>query len=184
VVAVSGLLGLWFYGSAVERDGVLMLRNEVARGEPLSRDDLRVAQVGTDDALNALTADQVDEVEGRVVLADLSPGTLLTPDLVAAGRLVAVGDGLVGLALDPGEYPTPALLPGDSVRVVATPGSTGGELSGVDVLVEQAVVVDVLGIGGQDRLFVSLAMRTDQADLVAAAGAEDRVRLIQVGSQP
>jgi hypothetical protein len=100
---------------------------------------------------------------------------------VDTAALVAAGDGLVGLALDPGEYPSPALHAGDTVRVVATPVEAGS--APVVVLVEQAAVVDVSTVAaGQDRLFVSLGMTTEEADAVAAAGAEDRVRLIQVGN--
>jgi hypothetical protein len=137
-------------------------------------------QVNVDADSNLLSADQIGEVEGRAALVDLRAGTLVSADLFAAGGLVGPGDGLVGLSLDPGEYPTAALGPGDVVRVVAT--SVDPAAPGVVVVVEQAVVVDVAAVaGGLDRLFVSLSMPTEQADGVAGAGAEDRVRLIQVG---
>ena len=181
VVGLSAMGGLWLHARSVDRSPVLVLRADVARGEVLDRDDLRVAEINTDDELNVLSPDRVGEIEGRVAVMDLGSGTVVSLDQFSGGGLVAPGDGVVGLALDPGEYPTLTLQPGNIVRVVAMPepGAVSPEPA---VLVEEAEVVDVAAVGGQDRLFVSLVMPAGDADGVAAAGAEDRVRLIEVGS--
>jgi hypothetical protein len=181
VVGISVMLGLWLHARSVDRSPVLVLRADVARGEVLDRTDLRVTEIDTEDELSLLGPDRVDEVEGRVAVMDLQAGSLVSVDQFTAGGLVGAGDGVVGLALDPGEYPILTLRPGDVVRVVATP-DPGAATAEVSVLVEEAEVVDVAAVGGQDRLFVSLVMPAGEADEVAAAGAEDRARLIQVGS--
>ena len=86
---------------------------------------------------------------------------------------------MVGLALDPGEYPTLSLRPGDRVRVVEVPG--GSDTGHADVvLAAEAEIVDVTPIGVQHQLFVSLSVDTSEADAIARAGARDRVRLVQV----
>ena len=70
------------------------------------------------------------------------------------------------------------MRPGDRVRVV----STGGD-DGQQVLAESAEVIDVASIGVQSQLFVSVAVTTEQADAIAAASADDLIRLIQVGGE-
>ena len=82
------------------------------------------------------------------------------------------------MALDPGEYPTLSMRPGDRVRVLATGGDEGQQ-----VLAGSAEIIDVAPIGVQSQLFVSVAVPTAQADAIASASAEDRVRLIQVGGE-
>ncbi len=180
IVAVFALAGTWFYASSTARDSVVAIRNPIARGTVITEDDLQIVQVGSDDALNLVGHDETKLVVGQIALTDLSVGTLLTTDQVTASAAINPGDGVVGLDLDPGEYPTLSLRPGDVVRVVEVPG--GGDTEVIEVvLAEQAEIVDVAPIGVQHQLFVSLAVDTTQADAIARAAASDRVRLIQVG---
>ena len=179
IVAVFALAGTWFYANSTDHEAVLALRTPVARGSVVTADDLQVVQVSSNDALNVLGRDEASAVVGQIALSDLSPGTLITTDDVAASAAIEPGDGVVGLALDPGEYPTLSLRPGDLVRVVEVPGSTETDAADV-VLAAEAEIVDVAPIGVQQQLFVSLAVDTSEADAIARAGARDRVRLIQV----
>ena len=179
VVAVFALAGAWFYSSVSDADAVLALRNPVDRGQIITNNDLVVVEVATEDQLNTLSREQAPAIVGQIAMTDLSAGTLVSADLFASRAAIADGNGVVGLALDPGEYPTLALRPGDLVRVVETPRQ-GEATDAENVLVEVAEVVDVAVIGVQNQLFVSLSMTTAEADTVAAADSQDRVRLIQV----
>lgn len=179
IVAVFALAGTWFYANSTDHEAVLALRTPVDRGSVVTADDLQVVQISSDDALNVLGRDQASAVVGQIALSDLSPGTLITSDDVAASAAIEPGDGVVGLALDPGEYPTLSLRPGDLVRVVQVPGGTETDTADV-VLAAEAEIVDVAPIGVQQQLFVSLAVDTSEADAIARAGARDRVGLIQV----
>ena len=179
IVAVFALAGTWFYANSTDHEAVLALRTPVDRGSVVTADDLQVVQVSSNDALNVLGRDQAGAVVGQIALSDLSPGTLITSDDVAASAAIDPGDGVVGLALDPGEYPTLSLRPGDLVRVVQVPGSTETDTADA-VLAAEAEIVDVAPIGVQQQLFVSLAVDTSEADAIARAGARDRVRLIQI----
>jgi len=182
LVALFALGGTWFYANSTDRDAVLSLRNPVERGQVITVDDLQVVQINTDDALNVLPREQSGAVVGRIALHDLSAGTLVTPDQVAQSAAIVPGEGIVGLALDPGEYPSLSMRPGDIVRVVEVPGSSNPDI-GEPVLAEAAEVVDVAPIGVQNQLFVSLALSTAEADAVARAAADDRIRLIQVARE-
>ncbi len=179
VVAVFALAGAWFYSNASETDAVLALRNPVERGAVITAEDLAVVEIASEDQLNLLPSTQSGQVVGQIALTDLTSGTLITLELFAERAAIESGSGVVGLALDPGEFPTLSLRPGDVVRVVETPRQ-GDDATGETVLVETAEVVDVAPIGVQNQLFISLSMTTAEADAVAAAGSQDRVRLIQI----
>lgn len=179
IVGLFALAGTWFYANSTNPEGVLALRNPVERGSVITADDLRVVQVSTDEVLNVLGRDEAPAVVGQIALNDLSAGTLITVDHVAATAAIEPGDGVVGLALDPGEYPTLSLRPGDVVRVVEVPGpseATDGDV----VLAAEAEIIDVATLGTQNQLFVSLSVDTAEADAIARSGARDRVRLVQV----
>ena len=128
-----------------------------------------------------LRAEAADAV--RIALTDLAAGTLVTPEQFAASGLIEPGEGIVGLALDPGEYPSLSIQPGDVVSVVQVPRASDTGESDELVLVVEAEVVDVGPIGVQNQLFISLSTTRESAGEVAAAAAQDRVRLIQVGSE-
>ncbi|MEM7093714.1 MAG: SAF domain-containing protein [Actinomycetota bacterium] len=178
IIGLFALAGGWLYSNAADVEPVLALRNDIERGRVVTTNDLRVVDIGSEGTVNLIPSSDAGRIVGQVALADLSAGTLATSDLFARAAQIAPGTGVVGLALDPGEYPTLSLRPGDIVRVVATSG-----IAEQEVLVERAEIVDVAQIGVQNQLFVSLLMSTEGTDAVAAASADDRVRLIQVGGE-
>lgn len=183
VVAVFALAGAWFYANTNDRVAVIAARNTIERGDVVTVDDLRVVQVDSDDQLNLLGRDESGLIVGRVALTDLAPGTLVTPEQFAASGLIESGEGIVGLALDPGEYPSLSIRPGDLVSVVHVPRASDSATPEELILVEEALVVDVGGIGVQNQLFISLSTSRASAGEIAAAAAQDRVRLIQVGAE-
>ena len=178
VVAGCALAAVLWHASSVERDPVLAVRDGVRRGDVLTVDDVQVVYVSSDDPIGHLAEAQLDAVVGGVAAADMAPGTLLTPDLVIDGAGVTAGEGVVGLALEPGQVPTATLRPGDVVNVVAGPDAAA---SGEDVLVERAEVYAIEDLPAEGRVFVSLGMDEARANEVAAAAERGRVRLVLVG---
>jgi len=187
IIAVFGLASLWWFTSATEKVEVLALANSVERGEVLELEDLVVVSINTDDVLATIDKFGAAQIVGRVALTDLATGTLITPSQFAADDAIELGEGVVGLELDAGQVPALRLLPGNTVSVVLTPrpGSTeelraGGALDVGEVLVEAAVVVESAPIGVQGRQFIALSMTEEEAQVVAVAASQQRVRLIQV----
>lgn len=165
---------LW-HMSSVDRDPVLALASDVARGAVVESSDLEVAYVGSDHDIAHLSEAERASVVGRVALADLEAGTLLTRGMLADEAAVASGEGVVGLALKAGQLPTSTLLPGDRVNVVA------GEASSSEPLVEAAEVFSVEALDGGDGRFVALQMPEGPANTVAAAAERGAIRLVLVG---
>ena len=175
-VVLAGLAAVGFVlfnAASVQRTPVLALASDVQRGQVLQLEDLRVVHVGTDDVLALIPSDRSDLLVGRAAITDLSAGTLVTTDQVTAGAALTPGAGVVGLALAPGQYPTPRLAIGDLVSVV--------EVSdGLLVLVEAAEVVGIEPVGTQGQRFISLQTAEADAAVVAQAAATGQVRLVLI----
>ena len=185
LVLIAAMLGAITIARVAAREPVLALAMPIARGEVLTDDHVAVARIATDDQIATVPADLRQDFVGLVAQADLTPGTLLARDQVAEGPSLPAGWSVVGLALNPGEYPTAALAAGDRVEVVRTPDPTGvrGDASTVEVIAPDAEVFAVELLSESARsLMVSLAVPADVAPTVAASAAEGRIRLVLVGS--
>ena len=189
VVGVALMVGfalaavLWHMSSS-EKESALALARPVQRGHVIEPADLRVVYLASDDPIARLPRNQSGAVIGRVALTDMPAGTLLTSGSVAARITIGANEGVVGLALDPGQAPAKELLPGDLVNVVAGPveGAANATASGgTTVLASRATVFSVGDIGTQGRRFVSIKLPELDANRVAAAAERGPVRLVLVG---
>jgi len=147
-------------------------------------EDLQVVSIDTDQPIAVLADTQSAQIIGRIARTDLAAGSLITPQQFSTSSTLGVNEGVVGMALDAGQFPSLSLSPGDAVSVVLTPSPGDprafGENIEANVLVERAAVVEVAPIGVQGGLFISIQVGEGDAARVAAAAATNRVRLIQV----
>ncbi len=182
VTVVFALGAVLWHLNTTTKVPALAAAESIDRGDVIEATDLRVVYVASDDPLAHMASGDSALVVGRVALVDLAPGTLLTPGMVADGAGSASGDGVVGLALDAGQYPAFGLSPGDRVNVV---GSDPGVVEGTEAgdgraLVRAATVFAVEDLTG-DRKLVSVLMGEDDAEVVAAAAAgSGGIRLVWV----
>jgi hypothetical protein len=190
IVAAFGLASLWWFASVTAKVDVLALSAPVERGQVLKLENLLVVSINTDDVLATIPRNGSGEVVGRIALAALPAGTVVTPSMFAASDALQVGDGVVGLELDAGQIPALRLLPGNTVSVVLTPGQgstqelrDGGALALSEVLVDSAVVVETAPLGAQGRQYLALSMTEEEARVVSVAASAGRVRLVQVARE-
>lgn len=182
MVAFALAAVLWHL-SSTSKDPVLALAANVERGEVIEATDLRIVYVASDEPLTHLPESASATVVGRIATTDLEAGTLLTRSQVTDRVRLAAGDGVVGLALDPGQFPALGLVPGDRVNVVAAASPTDtddGEAS--TVIASGGEVFAVEDLGNQGRQFVSLRMSENDANRVAATAERGPVRVVLVGS--
>lgn len=178
LVALSALAAVVVFSQASAREPVLALANPVERGQVLEGEDLRVVYVASDDPVATVSAESLSALVGRRAVADLEEGTIVASGFFVDEEAVGVGEGVVGLALSPGEYPTLRLAPGDVVDVVSTVDAAG-EPGGV--LVAGVGVFEVSELGVQGTRFVSLRVPIGAAADLAQAAAAGGVRLVLVG---
>ena len=181
LVVVSALVAVVVFSRAAAREPVLALAQPVERGQVISSGDLMVVYVATDDPITTLSSEAASGLVGLTAVTDLEAGTILTPAHFVSRSLLDAGEGVVGLALAPGEYPTPLLAPGDLVDVVVTDsGSLEPGVTNAEVLVASAEVFDIAELGTQGVRFISLRMPAQETAGVAGAAAAGGVRLVLV----
>ncbi len=179
---------LW-HMSATDKEPALALAAPISRGEAIEAADLRVVYVASDGPIARLGEREAQELVGRVAVSDLPAGTLVTSGILAPRLTLAPGEGLVGLALDPGQVPSSELAVGDLVNVIAGPGEggalQGGALQAEDrptaVLASGATVYATEDLRAEGRRFVSVKLPEADANRVAAAAERGPVRLVLVG---
>jgi hypothetical protein len=177
LVTVGCALGavLWHLNS-VDRLPVLAAATAIGRGEVIEASDVRVVYLAADDPVAVLDSSESAAVVGQVASVDLAQGSLLTPDVVEPALLVDAGAGVVGLALEPGQFPTRGLAPGDRVDVVAPTDGTAGH---TDAVLTAAATVFAVEELASDRILVSiLASEQDARSVAAAAGSPLRLVLV------
>lgn len=180
LVSVSALTAVVLFSRAAAREPVLALTQPVERGEAITSGDLMIVYVATDDPISTLRPDAAPGLVGLTAVADLEPGTVLTPAYFVSRSLLAVGEGVVGVAVAPGEYPTLLLTPGDRVDVVLTSGTVSDTGLAEPEVIASAEVFDIAELGTQGDRFISLRLPAHDAARVAGAAAAGGVRLVLV----
>ena len=191
VVGVALMVGfalaavLW-HMSSTSKQAALALSRPVPRGHVIEQRDLQVVYLSSDDNIAHLGRTEAGTLIGRVTLADLPAGALLTSGSVAPRVTIGPNEGVVGLALEAGQVPATSLLPGDLVNVIAGPaesagaGATTAATGANPVLATRAAVYGVEELGTQGRRFVSIKLPEQDANRVAAAAERGPVRLVLV----
>jgi hypothetical protein len=182
LVTVMFALGavLWHL-NATTKVPALAVSAPIERGEVIEAADLRVVYVASDDPLARMSSSESSAVVGHVALVDLAPGTLLTRTVVADAAALKAGDGVVGLSLDPGQYPALGLAPGDRVNVVRSGESTpeADPATEVQVVARNTTVFAVEDLAS-DRKLVSILTSDADAETIAALAGAGELRLVLV----
>ncbi len=183
---VMSMLGFTLWSAQQDaRSPALVAGRTIAAGETIQSTDLVVVEIGAGSGMTVLGLDQEDVVVGRVARGPIPMGTPLSSALVVApSESVPEGGAVVGLLLEPGQYPTGTLRAGDRVGLVVTgpafapSGGTGDADPGGDRLAEATVWSVEPVLEGRRQLFVSLLVAEASADAAADAASSDRVRLV------
>ena len=169
-IALAGLLAVLVYGNVGQRHAVLAIARTVDPGQVVTEADLTVVRVAADPGVQTVASTERSTIVGQRATVRLLPGSLLTPDAVTKGSVIADGFSVIGAVVKPGQYPL-GLRSGDEVQVVVVGGATGDRP--VD-----ATIVAVSSNGSGNGSAISLAVPEDAATRLAAAGAEGRLLLM------
>jgi hypothetical protein len=168
-----------FNTAATDTTPVLMVARPVPMGQPLSSGDVQVVDVRLAPGVEAVPAAELGLlVGGPPGGGAASPGALLTRAHVGPAAVPAAGEVLVAIAVP---LPPAGLAAGSRVRVLVTPGGTGGAAAdgqGGVLASASATVVDVGPVDGSGGWVVSLLLRPTDGEQVATAAAAGRVSLV------
>jgi len=180
VVCLGALLGVFAWSSVSDGHQVVAARSTIARGQVITRDQLVVVRVGVDPALTPVPAEQIDSLVGKRAALDVAAGSLLTTAAVTDKALPGAGVSVVGVAVGPGGMPGTALMSGDRVRVVLTPGAQGTVSSGEQKTLSATVVsVAASGDGGPGtQTVVSVLVPESDAATLASWASTGKVAVI------
>lgn len=182
LVAGCALAALAWQTIADPSRSVLAASANISRGDVISADNLQVVEVASNDIINVIESDQFSSINGQIAQVDLSPGSLLTGDMVADVVSIERGQALVGMTISRGDLPSSTLRIGSPVDVVITPSNTNDESFSTDAasatLVRNARIAEISA--GSDRVILSLTVAEGDAPALARAIAAERVRLVAV----
>lgn len=177
VVVVVGLVTL--FESRSDRVEVLVMKNPVAAGQELRAVDLKAAEVAG--VPGAIPAAEVGSVVGKRAVTGLVGGQVLTETALTVTAVPAPGERLVAIRLEAGRVPG-GLAAGDLVDVLAVPleGDPGSrdQLDAPTKLAE-AARVDSVGETPDSAVVVTVVVKDNQADPIAAHSATGQVTVVQ-----
>ncbi|HET7477082.1 MAG TPA: SAF domain-containing protein [Dermatophilaceae bacterium] len=176
-VCLGALLGGWAWTSTSQTHVVVAVRQTMTRGERIDQGDLMTVQVRADPGLKTIPGDQLAGLVGKRAALDMAAGSLVTGEEVAAKVLPERGKSVVGVALPSSLMPGEALVAGDQVRIVATPGPQGevGREAQPEI---SATVVGLYPTGENGQTVVAVELPQDRAAELAARSATGKVALV------
>jgi hypothetical protein len=168
--------------AAGHRVPVLALSRDVPLGATVTADDLRIAHVASDPALQPMGANARGQVVGRHAAMALPAGTLLTQSMLTDTFAPGPGQALVAVALKAGEMPARPLAAGDHVLAVTGvaqangAGAPSGSGSSLPV-----VVADVGPATPDGTVVVDVVVASSDAASLARQAAAGSVALVLLG---
>jgi SAF domain len=197
--ALSGYLVL----SSGQKQSVLVLARDVPYGHEFAAGDFREAQLSYSSDLEPILTSQLTDLVGNRYRAKqaIAAGTPLTRGMITSQVEVPSGDYVqAGVVAPDGQYPVEGVSPGDTVKVLYTPRSTGGDTSALvkgasispgATVIRKAYVKDVQRIEGGDDTGVWMTLLVDNSELtpgrvegLAILQAANAVRALSVEKFP
>ena len=179
LIIAACVVGAMIWGrSAVVGTSVLVVTNDVKRGQVLEASDFGAITLTSSDDIELVRASALQDAVGLRATVDIAAGTPLTPAQLDPVDPLAVGEGLVGLTIAPGDAPAD-LDVGDSVRLLTVTRLADGSTSPA----VEAASVEVWAMSDPDPLdgtrVITLKVSEDVATMVLG---REEIRLMKVNS--
>ncbi len=111
------------YSSADHQVPVLVVTTTIHQGQRIIGSDLGTVDVAASGGLSVVPVADATELSGTWAASTIPAGSLINRSDVTTSRPLAVGTGVVGLALKDGQLPAGGVEPGDRVMIVVTPAT-------------------------------------------------------------
>ena len=165
---------LWM--NAGDRKPVLAMADDVAAGQIIEQDDLKVVRVSADSGVTLVASSAMDQVVGQPATSNLLAGSLLVPEAVGSDDGLDQGTTVIAIPVPRTEIPSDELETGDRLVLYRTPASNGGEQAEAEVMGEGRVFsVDTGDDSGGSDIRISITVDESLAPEIANAVAQDRI---------
>lgn len=118
-IVLAALVGAWVIQGLNQNVQVLVIGQNVARGETIEVADIATASIASENASSFFSADELDAVAGQVAGVDLLTGTAITAQMLGV-PIAEAGAAVTGLSLTPAQMPNLQLVAGDEIVIVQT----------------------------------------------------------------
>lgn len=181
LMACLGALGAAMaWSQATTAEPVVVMVNDVARGEVVQSSDLGIATLGTPPGVKALPADRIPDLVGKQALVDLQAGSLVG-DRAIGQATTQKGQSELGLKLAAGRLPTSELPAGTTVLLVPVAAKDSPAPSTAGIAATVVSKPSALPDGSTWVLDVSVA--DQHAATVAQLAASESLVVVKRGSR-
>lgn len=174
VTSVGALIIGYAFLSLSDTVGVVVANQTIERGTTLTSDDLTVANVKLDPSISVVPQSDLDDLLGQAAAVEIVEGSLLSPAEVTTDPIPGIGETLVNLALQPGQFPP--LYGGAPVRVVSTASNNDEPPTEAPRFIEATVVDSSPTEDG--LMLINVLVPSDQAGLLATRAATGRIAIV------
>ncbi len=188
LVLLSALGGVLLFTSRDDRREALVAVRDLAAGEQLQRDDLRVERIAVDGALDLVAPSALDGLVGQRAVGPVPRGTLLHPGMLSSADALGPDEMDIGAALDAGEFPQSNIPLGTSVEllVVGAPEALPGADPAAEAPVDRTRSIGTGTVTAVEeratgQLLVTLRVHRDVGLVAAQANRDDTLRIALIG---
>lgn len=178
LAAVGALSVVWLVGAAGQRIEVLVMRQELNYGQPITAESVGIARVSVDPGVAVMPASERDLVIGQYAVTHLVPGALLAADMVAPDAGPAPGQVLVPLAVPSERMPAGGLRAGDRILAVDSGGVTSAPGDGAAGRAYAATVVRVGATDVNGIAVVDVTTAAADGSPLAVAAANGQIAVV------
>jgi hypothetical protein len=177
LVVLTAAANAWLFATSDSKVEVLAVARPVPFGQVIADEDLTVARITADPAVETISASDRGSVVGKRAAVALLPRTMLTRAAVTDETVPAVGQQLVPIAVKPSQLPATPLSAQDRILIVSTPQADADPPTADP----QSTPATVYAVGRPDVngvVVVDVLVDTAAGPLLAARAATGRVMIV------
>ncbi|MGH9187176.1 MAG: SAF domain-containing protein [Acidimicrobiales bacterium] len=180
VGAALAFVVLWM--NAGDREPVLVAARNIAAGQTISAEDVKVVRLAADPGVDPIPASRRDDVIDQPAATDLLAGTVLIGDHVGEQTGLQTGTAVIAIPVPVSELPSSDVQPGDRLKLFVTAAPGDPNAGDAELIGDGRVFAVQAGEEGATAIRVSITVDEDLVPAVAAAIQGDRIYLALVAT--
>jgi hypothetical protein len=176
VTALGAIIVAVAFLSVSDTNGVVVANQTIPRGQLITAEDLRVANVNVDPTVSTINSSEIDDLVGQTAAVEIVEGALVGTTTVTPDAVPAPGRTMVGLTLQQHQMISEPLYGGARVRIVST--ASNNDEPPTTAPREIAATVYSVTVADDGLATVNVIVPTDKSGLLASQAATGRIAVI------